>query len=66
MNKKYLRFILALIACGFLFSQNIFAIGSSDGYSGSQNSLQEFKRRLVEIMDDADFNNMGGTMRLYY
>jgi peptidoglycan hydrolase CwlO-like protein len=51
MKKNIFLLGLALLAYGFLFTQNVFASGGSDGFSKSQNSLQEFKRRYNEIVE---------------
>jgi hypothetical protein len=48
---------LSIFACGILFTQNIFANGGSEGFSGSAYNMEEFKSRFTEIKNDADFNN---------
>jgi hypothetical protein len=64
MNKKTFCFGLVLFVFGSFFIQSIFA-GEGDGYSGSQNSLQEFKRRFVEMKNDSEFRTVGDTSNYY-
>ena len=68
MNKKHFLIVLSLLTFGILLAQNVFAFGSmdfevgvSDGFSGSQNSLQIFKQRFNEIENDKEFRNIGVT-----
>ena len=61
MNKSIFIHCLVFVLLGFLCIQNIEAAGAREGFSGSQNSLQEFKRRFSEIE-----NNSGGISDFYW
>jgi len=69
MNKRILIYVLSVFCFFTLFTQNVFAGGGSEGFSKSQNSLQDFKKRFTEIKTDNDFNGntaKGNDAWLYY
>ena len=66
MNKKTFRLFVILFSYGFLFTQNIIAMGANDGYSGSRVSLQEFTRRFNEIKNNNDLTLGTFDVRIFY
>ena len=56
MKKKVFCFVI--ISCFFIVQNIIAGGGNVSGFSSSQNSLSEFKRRLLEIMNDNEVNNI--------
>jgi len=71
-NAKKTLFFLFIFGCFFI--QNIFAsrltklalFSSHEGFSGAENSLQEFKIRFSEIKNDSDYKNIAGFDRWLY
>jgi len=75
MKKNIIRFSLSIFFYGLIFAQGTNAMGSmmiviitatSEGYAASQNSLQVFRRRFTEILNNTEFNNNAGDISSIY
>ena len=58
MKRKFGVFILVFALIGILSCSAQNANNGINGYAGSRNSLQDFKKRFSEIAGDGEFRNI--------